>query len=49
MSISKIRSALYKTAKILGDISAVLKGPKAMKRRVKNRVVGKYAAKRIFK
>lgn len=47
MSINKIRSLLYKIAKILGDVNAVKKGK--VKQRIKNRVVGKYASKRIFK
>lgn len=47
MSISKIRSILYKVAKVLGDVQAVKNGK--IKQRVKNRVVGKYASKRIFK
>lgn len=47
MSINKIRSFLYKLAKILGDINAVRKGK--IKQRVKNRIVGKYASKRLFK
>ncbi|GIN62770.1 hypothetical protein J27TS8_27630 [Robertmurraya siralis] len=47
MSISKIRSILYKAAKILGDVNAVRKG--RIKQRIKNRVVGKFVGKRIFK
>lgn len=39
MSISKTRSALYKTARILGDVDAVKKGK--VGKRVKNRVLGK--------
>jgi hypothetical protein len=47
MSISKIRSILYKAAKILGDVNAVKNG--RIKQRIKNRIVGKYVGKRIFK
>ena len=47
MSINKIRSLLYKTAKFLGDVNAVRKGK--IKQRIKNRIVGKYASKRIFR
>ena len=47
MSISKTRSLLYKTAKVLGDIDAVKKG-KAGKR-VKNRVLGKLTVKLLKK
>ena len=41
-SISKIRSAMYQSAKILGDIEAVSKGPKAVEKRVKRRLFGKF-------
>jgi hypothetical protein len=44
---SKIRSGLYKTAKIMGDISAVKNG-KILKR-IKNRIVGRIAGKTIGK
>lgn len=47
MSISKTRSALYKTARILGDVDAVKKG-KASKR-VKNRLLGKLTGKLLKK
>lgn len=49
MKISKVRTFLYTAAKILGDIDALKKGPNATKRRIKNRVIGKVAAKKIFK
>ena len=39
MSISKTRSALYKTARILGDVDAVRKGK--VGKRVKNRLLSK--------
>lgn len=45
--INKVRSLLYKVAKILGDVNAIRRGK--IKQRIKNRVVGRYAAKRIFK
>lgn len=47
MSISKTRSLLYKTARVLGDIGAVKKG-KAGKR-VKNRLLGKLTGKLLKK
>lgn len=47
MSISKTRSALYKTARILGDIDAVKKG--RAKTRIKNRVKGKLLGKLLSK
>ena len=47
MLISKIRRLLYTIAKFLGDINAVRKG--RLKQRIKNRIVGKYAGRRLFK
>lgn len=47
MSISKTRSALYKTARILGDIDAVKKGK--VGKRVKNRLLGKLTGKLLKK
>lgn len=47
MSISKIRKLLYTLAKILGDINAIRRG--RIKQRIKNRIVGKYAGRRLFK
>ncbi len=44
---SKVRSALYSTAKTLGDVQAVKEG-KATKR-VKNRIMGKITGKIIGK
>lgn len=41
--ISKIRSLLYTTAKVLGDVDAVKSGK--VGRRVKNRVKGKILGK----
>ncbi|WP_162831730.1 hypothetical protein [Halalkalibacter hemicellulosilyticus] len=43
MSISKIRSFLYKTAKILGDINAVRRG--RVKQRIKRRIFGKISGR----
>lgn len=39
--ISKIRNALYTSARVLGDVDAVKKGK--VKRRIKNRILGKIA------
>lgn len=47
MSISKTRSALYKTARILGDVDAVRKGK--VGKRVKNRLLGKLTGKLLKK
>lgn len=46
MKISKIRSILYKSAKILGDIDAVKKG--RIGPRLYNRFLGKFFS-RFFK
>lgn len=45
--ISKIRSLLYTTAKVLGDVDAVKKGK--VGKRVKNRVLGKITGKLLGK
>lgn len=47
MSISKTRSALYKTARILGDVDAVKKGK--VGKRVKKRLLGKLTGKLLKK
>lgn len=47
MSISKTRSLLYKTARVLGDIDAVKKGK--VGKRVKNRLLGKLTGKLLKK
>ncbi|MGB9901333.1 MAG: hypothetical protein ACPLEW_11045 [Pseudothermotoga sp.] len=52
MKINKIRRALYKTQRVLGDIEAVSKGPKAVAKRIARRTVGRVFAKtmrKIFK
>lgn len=50
MNINKIRSALYKTARFLGDVNAVQKGKVGQRvaRRTAGKAVGK-AFKKIFK
>lgn len=45
--ISKLRSALYSTAKVLGDVDAVKKGK--VGKRVKKRVLGKITGKLLGK
>ena len=45
--ISKLRSVLYTTAKVLGDVDAVKKGK--VGKRVKNRIKGKIAGKLLGK
>ena len=49
--IATIRSACYRTGKVLGDVNAVARGPKAMAKRVGRRIYGKLAGRlmgRIF-
>lgn len=41
LTIGKVRSALYGTARLLGDISAVKHGPRAVGRRVLRRLAGR--------
>ncbi|MDA1478262.1 hypothetical protein [Bacillus changyiensis] len=50
MSINKIRSAMYKSAKILGDVNAVKKGKvgKRIVRRAAGKTTGKLLGK-LFK
>lgn len=45
--ISKLRKALYKTAKTLGDADAIVKG--TVVKRVKRRIAGKLAGKALKK
>lgn len=46
-TISKLRSALYTTAKVLGDVDAVKKGK--VGKRAKNRVLGKLTGRLLRK
>lgn len=46
MSLSKLTSLLYKTARFVGDINAVRKG--TFHKRMKNRVVSKAINKKLF-
>lgn len=46
-AISKIRSLLYGTAKVLGDVNAVAKGK--IGKRIKNRLLGKVTGKILKK
>lgn len=53
MRISKIRSFLYRLARLLGDLSAIMSGnPKKVGRRIYNRAVGRAMSRvtrRLFK
>ncbi|WP_448522545.1 hypothetical protein [Pseudothermotoga sp.] len=41
MKIWKIRSLFYRIARILGDVQAMMRGPKAVGKRIVRRVVGR--------
>lgn len=41
MKISSIRSILYGVARLLGDVNAVYKGPRAVAKRIGRRIAGK--------
>lgn len=43
------RNFLYALARIIGDFSAVRRGPKAIERRVKQRIVGKWLGRSILR
>ena len=47
--ISQTRSILYGVAKLLGDISAVSKGPEATVKRVARRTAGKATGRALGK
>ncbi|MBP1932943.1 hypothetical protein [Ammoniphilus resinae] len=47
MSISKIRTLLYGTAKLLGDINAVRRG--TIGKRIGKRIVGKFMGRLLGK
>jgi len=45
MTINKIRSLLYLTARLLGDAKAVSQGPEATGRRIIRRMAGKVTSR----
>lgn len=47
MSINKVRSLLYKTARILGDINAIRRGK--ILQRIKRRIAGKITGRMLRK
>ena len=50
LTINKVRTKLYKTAKILGDIQAILSPkPRAIEKRIQRRIVGKLTGRMIGK
>jgi hypothetical protein len=44
-----VRALLYALAKLLGDISAILGGPKKTGRRIRRRVAGRAIGKLLFR
>lgn len=48
-SISALRSLLYRSARVLGDVQAVSKGPAAIVKRVERRAFGQLASTIIRK
>lgn len=48
-SISQVRSGLYSLSRLLGDISAVSKGPGATARRIGRRAAGKATGRMLRK
>lgn len=47
--ISGLRNLLYELARLLGDLSAMARGPKAMARRLERRAAGKATGKLLGK
>ncbi len=47
--ISSMRGILYRVARLLGDVEAVEKGPRAIGRRFERRLVGKGAGRLMGK
>jgi hypothetical protein len=41
MTINKTRNLLYKIARALGDVNAVSRGPKAIVKRLTNKLIGR--------
>lgn len=47
MSIRPMRSGLYRTARLLGDLQALARGPRAAAKRIQRRLLGRMAARII--
>jgi hypothetical protein len=47
ITIGKVRSLLYFVARILGDISAIRRGPRAIGKRIGRRIVGRITGRAI--
>jgi len=48
-SISALRGFLYALARLLGDLTAISKGPAAMGKRVMRRAAGKVTARALWR
>lgn len=46
-SLSKTRGLLYSLARLLGDVQAISRGPKAMAKRAARRAAGKVAGRAL--
>ena len=44
-----MRNFLYKLAKLMGDVNALAKGPKAIHQRIRGRLAGKLAGRILGK
>ncbi len=47
-SLNEVRKTLYSLARILGDINAILGGPRKMLRRFGNKVIGRKLIRRLW-
>jgi hypothetical protein len=49
MSIGKLRTVLYATAKLLGDVQALRKGPNAIVKQLARREAGRLTSRVLWK
>ena len=49
MRISRARRNVYRSARLLGDLSAIEQRPKTLKKRIIRRVVGRYVSRRLWR
>lgn len=47
-AINKLRGSLYTTARVLGDINAILGGPDKVVKRLTNRLIGRNLIRRMW-
>jgi hypothetical protein len=43
------RGFLYWLARLLGDVNAIQKGPRAIEKRIERRIVGKFTARKLWR